>query len=467
MFMENMDATVIATSLPAIAADIGTSPVALKLAFTAYFVALAIFIPVSSWVADRFGAKRVFCLAIIVFVLGSLGCAISNSLHEFVMARFIEGMGGAMMTPLARLILFRSVPRTDLVNAMAWLTIPALVAPTMGPPVGGFITTYLSWHWIFFINLPIGLIGLILIWKFLPDVDSVPPRRLDVKGFFLLGIAFSGIVFGLSLVSLPVLPLWVAITATGAGFVAAILYGIHAYRTPDPLLDPRMFREPAFASAIMGTALFLIGVGAMPFLLPLMLQLGFGMTPFESGLVMAASAAGALVFKFFARRTYAAMGFRNTLLSASIIASLGMGLLGVVSPQTPIILLVILLFVTGLVRSAYFTGQHALGLSQIADEQAGQATAISTVTRPISTALGVALAGMVLEAGSHGEAVSLADFHLAFIVVSVISALAAIPYLLLNKYAGSSVSGHMSPKEREAALDRSRERGNDGQSPRI
>lgn len=462
-----MDATVIATSLPAIAADIGTSPVALKLAFTAYFVALAIFIPVSSWVADRFGAKRVFCAAIVIFVAGSIGCALSSSLHQFVLARFIEGMGGSMMTPLARLILFRSVPRTELVNAMAWLTIPALVAPTMGPPVGGFITTYLSWHWIFLINLPIGVIGLVLILKFLPDIEAAPPRRLDVTGFVLLGVAFSGVVFGLSLVSLPVLPFWIAASATGAGVLAAVLYGMHVYRTKAPLLDPRIFREPAFAAANVGTALFLIGTGAMPFLLPLMLQLSFGMTPFESGMVTASSAAGALTFKFFAKRTYAALGFRNALLFASIVAALGMGLLGFVSPQTPIAVLLVLLFVTGLMRSVYFTGQHALGLSQIADEQAGQATAISTVNRPIFTALGVALAGMVLEAGTQGDVITLTDFHLALIVVSLVSALGAIPYVLLNKYAGSTVSGHMSPTEREAALDRSRAQGNDGQSPRF
>lgn len=467
MFMENMDATVIATSLPAIAEDIGTSPIALKLALTSYFVALAIFIPVSAWIADKFGAKRVFCGAIVVFMAGSIGCAFSGSLLEFVVARFVEGMGGAMMTPLARLILFRSVPRTDLVNAMAWLTIPAMIAPMMGPPVGGFITTYASWHWIFLINLPIGLIGLALIIKFLPNIESGPARKLDLVGFVLLGIAFSGVVFGLSLVSLPVLPMWIAMASTGAGVAAAILYGFHARWADAPLLDPKMFREPAFRATIIGSSLFLIGVGAMPFLLPLMLQLSFGMTPFEAGLVIAASAIGALLIKFFAKSIYATIGFRNALLWASLTAAIGMGAIALISPQTPIVVLLVLLFVTGIVRSAYFTGQHALGLSQIADEDAGQATAISTVSRPIATALGIALAGTVLETSAQGQAASLTDFHIAFLVVSAISALAAIPYLMLNKYAGSTVSGHMSPKERRAALDRSRERGNDGQSPRF
>jgi MFS family permease len=217
LFMENMDATVIATSLPAIAADIGTTPVALKLAFTAYFVALAIFIPISAWMADKFGAKNVFRAAILVFVIGSVACAFAGSLTEFVFARFLKGMGGAMMSPLARLILFRATPRTELVNAMAWLTIPALVAPTVGPPVGGFLTTFFSWHWIFLINVPIGLVGLVLITKYLPDVESGPRRKMDFPGFILIAIAFAGILFGVSLVSLPVLPMWVAVASTAAG----------------------------------------------------------------------------------------------------------------------------------------------------------------------------------------------------------------------------------------------------------
>lgn len=462
-----MDATVIATSLPAIADDIGTSPVALKLALTSYLVALAIFVPISAWVADKFGAKRVFTCAIVVFMAGSVGCAFSNTLLEFVLARFVEGMGGAMMTPLARLILFRSVSRSDLINAMAWLTVPALVAPSIGPPVGGFITTFFSWHWIFLINVPIGLVGLVLITKFLPNIEPGPARKLDVIGFILLGVTFSGIVFGLSLISLPVLPLWVAQASTAAGFLAAILYGFHAWRTPAPLLDPRMFREPAFRSAIIGTSLFLIGVGSIPFLLPLMLQLVFEMTPFESGFLVAASSLGALITKFFTRKLFAVAGFRNALLATSIIASVGMGALGFVQPQTSMVLLFIVLFTTGLVRSAYFTGQHALAVSQIPDDQVGQATAISTVSRPVATALGVALAGMVLELSAHGEPLALGDFHTAFFVISAISLMAAVPYLLLNKYAGSSVSGYMSPQERQEALARSKERGTDGQSPRF
>ena len=204
--MEQLDSTVIATSLPAIAADIGTSPVALKLAVTSYLVALAIFIPVSGWMADRFGAKTVFRLAIVVFAAGSVACAFAGSLQAFVLARFLQGIGGSMMTPVARLLLVRATPRTELVSAMAWLTVPALLGPMLGPPLGGFLTTYLSWHWVFWINVPIAAAGLALVGRYLPAGPPRPPRPVDLPGFLLSALALAGLVFGMSVASLPALP---------------------------------------------------------------------------------------------------------------------------------------------------------------------------------------------------------------------------------------------------------------------
>lgn len=452
-----MDATVIATSLPAIAADIGTSPVALKLAFTAYFVALAIFIPLSSWAADKFGAKTVFRLAIVVFVLGSVGCAISNSLGEFVLARFIEGSGAAMMSPLARLMLFRAVPRHDLVNAMAWLTIPALLAPAMGPPLGGFITTYASWHWIFIINVPIGIAGLILVTLYLPDVPPAKSRRhMDFPGFLLLGVTFAGLVFGLSLMSMPVLPPWVGIVSTIAGVTAGITYGIYAQRVDQPLLDPKILRNSAFRYALFSYAPYLIAVGAIPFLLPLMLQLGFGMTPFESGLVTFIGAIGALITKFFAKTIYSRIGFRTALIAATMISGCSVAMKGTFTPATPIVLILVLLFFAGLVRSLYFTGSQALAVSEIESEDAGQATALLTVVRPVATALGVALAGAVLEfsAGGHDGPLALGDFHTAFFVVAAMSLLAIPPLFKLSPNAGQGVSGHLLDNDGEPTPDR-------------
>src|SRR6187401_57496 len=207
LFMENMDSTVIATSLPAIAADIGTNPLALKLAVTSYLLSLAIFIPASGWTADRFGARTVFRAAIAVFVLGSIGCALSGSLTDFVIARIVQGMGGAMMTPVGRMVLVRTISKRDLVGAMAWVTTPALIGPVMGPPIGGFITTYFSWHWIFVINLPIGLIGILLATKYIPDIRGEERVPFDFLGFALAGVGIGGLAFGATTIGLGYLPI--------------------------------------------------------------------------------------------------------------------------------------------------------------------------------------------------------------------------------------------------------------------
>src|SRR6186997_2425386 len=206
LFMENMDSTVIATSLPAIAADIGTNPLALKLAVTSYLLSLAIFIPASGWTADRFGARTVFRAAIGVFVIGSIGCAISSSLTDFVIARIVQGIGGAMMTPVGRLVMVRTIPKRELVGAMAWVTTPALIGPVMGPPIGGFITTYASWHWIFLINVPIGLIGIIFATRYIEDVRVEGLERFDLVGVVLAGAGVAGLAFGLSVAGLGLVP---------------------------------------------------------------------------------------------------------------------------------------------------------------------------------------------------------------------------------------------------------------------
>jgi EmrB/QacA subfamily drug resistance transporter len=285
LFMENMDSTVIATSLPAIARALGTNPLALKLAVTSYLLALAIFIPASGWSADRFGARNVFRVAIGVFVLGSIGCALSRSLEEFVLARIVQGAGGAMMTPVGRLIMVRSIDKKFLVHAMSLVTIPALVGPICGPPLGGFITTYASWHWIFIINVPIGLIGLVMASRYIPDVQAEPPAPFDFRGFILSGLGIGGLAFGLSVMGLEFLPTWVVATLLGVGTVATIAYIFHARRTAAPILDLSLFKLPTFRASIFGGFMFRLGIGALPFLLPLLLQIGFNLSPFQSGLI--------------------------------------------------------------------------------------------------------------------------------------------------------------------------------------
>ncbi len=445
LFMENMDSTVIATSLAAIATDIGTDPISLKLALTAYLVALAIFIPISSWMADRFGSRNVFRAAIVVFVLGSVACAVSDSLLTFVLSRFLQGMGGAMMTPVARLVLVRATPRNQLVDAMAWLSIPGLIGPIVGPPVGGFITTYLSWHWIFIINVPIGIIGLILVSRFLPEIVRNKPRRMDFRGFFVAGIAFAGWVFGISVLTLPALPASFGIAALAAGTICAGLYLWHAYHTEYPLLDLRLFRFPLFRSTVVAGTFFRLGTGAVPFLFPLMLQLAFGLSPFESGSITFASAVGAFAAKFVAERILQWLGFRSTLLASTFVTVLGVIAMGLYAPNTSLVLMLTILVITGFFQSMFWTATNAFTFADIDDKDSGQANVISQVGVQLSLAFGVALGGGVLEFAStlHGGGPLLSDFHVAFYVIAGVALVSTILFTRLPPTAGSNLSGHL------------------------
>src|SRR6266702_809482 len=320
LFMENMDSTVIATSLPAIAADIGTSPLTLKLAITSYLLSLAVFIPASGWTADRFGARMVFAIAVGVFMVGSVGCALSTSVTDFVFARILQGMGGAMMTPVGRLVLLRSVDKSALVNAMAWVTVPAMIGPVIGPPLGGFITTYASWHWIFLINIPIGLLGIFMAMRYIDPIRSEDPERFDLYGLMLAGIGLAGIAFGLSVAGLNLLP-WSTIAALVViGSISMTLYVIHARRTGSPVLDFSLLRLPTLRASIIGGFLFRLGIGALPFLLPLLMQVGFGLSPFKSGLITFTAALGAMFMKAAVASVLRTFGFRNLMTVNAIVS---------------------------------------------------------------------------------------------------------------------------------------------------
>ncbi len=452
LFMEQMDSTVIATSLPAIARDLNVGPITLKLALTSYMVALAIFIPISGWMADKYGAKKIFRFAIAVFVIGSICCAVSGSVVEFVVSRFFQGMGGAMMTPVGRLVLLRTTKRSDLVSAMALLTIPGLVGPLTGPPIGGFITTYFSWHWIFLINVPIGVIGIWLSTIYLPEIETTNPPPMDTLGFILSGVAASGVVFGFSVVSLPALPPAIGIAAIIIGFICGALYLRHAKRHPAPILDFRIFENTTFRAASIGGTIFRISTGAIPFLMPLMLQIGFGLNPFQSGMITFAGAIGAITTKFMARRVFAATGFKTTLISAGIVGAFTTLANSFFTPDTPYPLIMIFLVTAGFARSFFFTGTNALSYSDIADSQASQATSMASVLQQISLALGVAFAATILEVSGFisGAHLQLADFHHAFVIVALVSLFAIVPLIAMDRSAGDAVSGHRRKIEQPA-----------------
>jgi EmrB/QacA subfamily drug resistance transporter len=450
LFMENIDSTVIATSLATIARDIGTSPIALKLALTSYYVALAVFIPISGRMADRFGAKPVFQTAIGVFLAGSLACGFATSLEGFVVARFVQGMGGAMMTPVGRLLLVRAVPRSDLVSAMAWFTMPALVGPLIGPPLGGFISTYADWRWIFFINIPVGFVGMALAQRFLPRVEPMRDVTFDWIGFALSGLACAGVVFGLSVVSLPALPPAVGLATTVIGAVFAVLYIRHSRRTEHPVVRLDLLRIATLRASVIGGSLFRIGAGATPFLFPLMLQLGFGYSAFQSGLVSAVSIGGAMTTKALIKPILKRFGFRPTLVLSALVGGALIGAIAFYRPVVPIAVLIVLMLIGGFFRSMFFTGTNTIAFADVPQNRSGDATSMLAAFQQVAIAGGVATAGGILEAGivlnGTGHA-TLADFSVAFLAVGLVTMLAAIPFMRLSREAGAELAGRRVPAE--------------------
>jgi EmrB/QacA subfamily drug resistance transporter len=444
LFMENMDSTVIATSLPAIAADIGTSPLTLKLAITSYLLSLAVFIPASGWTADRFGARMVFSLAIGVFMLGSIGCALSSSVTDFVIARIVQGLGGAMMTPVGRLVLLRSIDKSALVAAMAWVTVPALVGPVIGPPLGGFITTYFSWHWIFLINIPIGLIGIFLAMRYIDPIRSEAPERFDLYGLVLAGIGLGGIAFGLSVAGLGLLPWQVVGALIGIGSISMALYVIHARRTSSPVLDFTLLRLPTLRASVVGGFLFRLGIGALPFLLPLLMQVGFGLSPFHSGLVTFASAVGAMGMKTLAARIIRTFGFRNIMTINAVVSSVFLAACALFTPATPLLLIMILLVVGGFFRSLQFTAINTVAYAEVEPARMSRATTLVSVNQQLALSAGVAVGAFSVEstmALRHVSELGAADFAPAFVVVSVISALSTWFFYQMPDDAGHEISG--------------------------
>jgi EmrB/QacA subfamily drug resistance transporter len=443
LFMENMDATVISTSLPAIAADIGTSPLALKLAVTSYLLSLAVFIPASGWTADRFGARTVFAAAIGVFVAGSIGCALATSLDHFVIARIVQGMGGAMMTPVGRLVLVRTIDRRELVNAMVWVTFPALIGPVMGPPVGGFITTYFSWHWIFLINVPIGLAGILLVVRYIENIKAEAHEPFDARGMVLAGLGVGGLSFGLSVLGLDYLP-WPAVAALiGGGALASLAYVAHARRTAAPVLDLSLLKVPTFRASIIGGFLFRVGVGAIPFLLPLLLQVGFKLTPFQSGLITFSSALGAMTMKAAITAILKRFGFRSVLTVNALISSLFLAACATFTPGMPFALIVAILLVGGFFRSLEFTSVNTIAYADIAPNLMGRATALASVAQQLSLSTGVAIGALAVDLTvqfRQQPEITAADFPPAFILVASISALAAIAFWRLPPDAGAELA---------------------------
>ena len=440
--MENIDASVLSTSLPAMAVDLATDPIHLKLVLTSYLLALAVFIPASGWAADKFGARVVFRAAILVFALGSIACGLSQTLGQLVLARTLQGIGGSMMMPVGRLILLRTVPRDGLVSALAWLTVPALLGPVMGPPLGGYITTYFHWRWIFWINIPLAVLGIVLVTLLIPNIRETATGRFDLKGFVLAGPGLAAFLTGLTLAGLNLAPLWGILALVLGGMALTFGFVRHALRVADPLVDLRLLMLPTFRIAVMAGSLFRMSVGALPFLLPLMFQLGFGMTAFDSGLLTFSSGMGAMAMKFAAQPLLRRFGFRGVLMGNAVIS--GVLILGPAFfiQVTPVPVIVAVLVAGGLSRSLQFTSINAIGYAEVPAERLSSATSFTAVLQQVSGSVGITLAAMGLEicgALRGTSAPDLGNFPYVFALLAGLALSSAAIFARLHKDAGQSM----------------------------
>ncbi len=444
LFMEQLDGTVLATALPAMARNFGVDPLHMNVALTAYLLSLAVFIPASGRFADRFGSRTVFRAAIAVFTLGSMLCGQAHGLTELVASRVLQGLGGAMMTPVGRLVVLRSVPKADLVNAMTWVLIPALLGPIIGPPLGGFFVTYLSWRWIFYINVPIGVLGMVMASLFIDEVREDVRRPFDILGLGLSGTSLACLMFGFEFASRGVGSFWVSLALLAAGLVAGLLYVRHARRVADPILDMRLMQVPSFALSAIGGGFSRIAAGSMPFLLPMMLQLGFGFSAAHSGLITFMPAAGALVMKAAAMPVLRRFGFRTCLIANGLLAACLLLGCAAFRPGWPALAIYAVLLVYGFCMSLNFTALNAVAYADITRGQMSAATSFYTTFQQLMLSAGICTAAMALAASEsvlhHGTA-DLTDFSVAFVVVAV-ATLGSVPVCaLLSPHAGDEMTG--------------------------
>jgi EmrB/QacA subfamily drug resistance transporter len=444
-FMHQFDGTMITTALPVMAVSLNEDPLRLNLAITSYLLALAVFVPISGWMADRYGARYVFLAAIAVFTISSVLCGLSSTLAEIVLWRTVQGIGGAMMTPVGRVIVVKSVPRLEIVRAMNYVTIPAVLAPLIGPSVGGFIVTYFSWPWIFFLNLPIGIAGLILVYIYVPDLreDAVAP--LDLRGFVLTGLALAGLVFGFAALGRGALPTHLIIASISVGAICAALYLAHAKRKSDPIIDLTLLRNRTFAASIFGGGLFYIGTTAQVFLMALLLQVGFGFSPLHAGLMLLAGAIGSTVTRFTFRPILSKLGFRPMLIWNGLLSGACLAACGLFSAQTPLLVMLSVLFIAGFSRSTQFTGVQALGYAEIPSAIMARATSFSSMMQQLMQSFGVGLTALVVHISTvvhgHGDIIHASDVSYGFFAIGALSALSVLIFYRLPATAGSELMG--------------------------
>lgn len=450
-FMENLDGTIIATALPQMARSFGVHPVDLSLGITSYLLTLAVFIPISGWAADRFGLRTVFSSAVAVFTAASVLCGMTTSLPEFTAARVLQGIGGAMMVPVGRLAVLRVTPKDGLMRAIAFITWPGLVAPVIGPPLGGFITTYSSWRWIFYLNLPLGCIGLLLSIMYLDNTKENAGRRFDMAGFVLTGVAGATLMYAMELLGRSNTPWSEVMALLAIGLASGGAAWFHVRRAREPVVDLSALRVKTFAVAMGGGSLFRVSISAVPFLLPLLFQVGFGLNAFESGLLTLSVFAGNLSMKVVTTPVMRRFGFRSVLIVNGMFAAISLAAMSLLSPATPRTVIVAVLFLSGLSRSLQFTALNTLSFADVPKAQMSGASALSSTLFQMTMGVGVALGAIALRVaewlhGHDSHSIAPADFSVAFLIVAAVGLLGIFDLFGLPRDAGAEVSGQASSR---------------------
>ena len=446
-FMESLDSTVIVTALPQMARSFGSSSVQLSLGISAYMLTLAVMIPASGWIADRFGPRRVFCCAIGIFTVASMICGMSDSLWEFVGARVLQGIGGAMMSPVGRIVVLRATEKVDLVRILNFISAPGLIGPILGPPVGGFLVTYASWRWIFYLNVPFGIAGILMASYFIRNIDDVARRPFDMTGFLLNGCAMISLMYGLEVIGAPGSDWRIGVAMVIAGLAVGVVAARHALHAEHPLVDLRALKVKTYAVVNSGGSLFRMAMSAPVFLMPLFFQVGLGMSAFASGMLILAHASGDLGIKVITRRTLRYFGFRTVLIGSSVLFTCFVLACAMFTANTPAVVILAVLFAGGCVRSLQMT---SLGSLQFADIPPGEITGASTlsgVNQQLIRGIGVAIAAVVLNlaiAARGGQAgiPTVVDFRIGFLVVAVVGLSSVLWYWPLDRGIGDLVSGH-------------------------
>ncbi len=446
LFMQNLDSTIVATALPAMAKSFHADPLHMSLALTSYLLSLAVFIPASGWFADRFGSRTVFRAAILIFTIGSVLCGLAHSLGELIAARILQGVGGSMMVPVGRLLLLKSVRRRDMLAATSWLTMPALIGPIIGPPLGGFIVTYVSWRWTFDINVPIGLIGIIAVSLFIREVrDSEHAGRLDMIGLILSGLAMALVMAGIETIGRGIIAVPWSLACFAVGGASGWAYWRHAQHHEHPVLDLTLMKIDTFANSTIAGSFFRVLAGAMPFLLPLMLQLGFGESAAKSGTVTFAAAIGALAMKPLAQPILRRFGFRISMVGFGLLSVAFTAACAAFRPSWPVLALDAVLLIGGVFRSLQFTAFNTIAYADVPRSRMSAATSFYATFQQITITLGISIAAGSLEVAtalSGHAAPSIADYSWAFIIISAIGLISVPICARLAAEAGDDVSGH-------------------------